>query len=532
MLRKQKLYKNPDEFLYGEHFFAYISDLEARGALWELPQNLYVYYVLSTLTDEINNGGFAQYLSNSSRHMFADLLPCAELLNDPALTELIRSFTGMVQSWLVENHVDLEHAEYDDAFCQSLDSFDQRFYALDEDGLSKKILRYYKDNFTKRTISYEVVREQPSPQCGYFTLAQAERDGLDLLECLYAFLEEFDVSWELVFTKYRIHLLPSRDCFDLDELLAHFADPYYSFQIHGPCAQPSRRAELARLGYIQFSAPNPQDPTRPDYHSQDRLVVRPSGFAPGEYKIRRSFLMGYYRGSPFDDKVVCQLTLTTDMEPGEEEPVNRFPLWQKLLRNLCEKANDHLCIQSITRSSVFVEEGQSFTRRLYIREGTLSSVQALTCKVTLASPNGDGEATLRIVEEYSGELPKDEMEPEAVYARLQFDDEEYIGQGMDYLWMDALADLQRQLPQGTFLKCCLSCRYANQCPTGSLPNELYCTKDASIRKKQDLFPYTQGEEASRRLRQYGSLCPDYQAQSPDYFTYNDYPYLLGVGRIK
>ena len=100
------------------------------------------------------------------------------------------------------------------------------------------------------------------------------------------------------------------------------------------------------------------------------------------------------------------------------------------------------------------------------------------------------------------------------------------------LWMDALADLQRQLPQGTFLKCCLSCRYANQCPTGSLPNELYCTKDASIRKKQDLFPYTQGVEASRRLHQYCSLCPDFQAQSSDFFTYNDYPYLLGVGWTK
>lgn len=41
----QKLYKNPDDFLYGESFMPYVLSFEEAGDLQRLPKNLYVYSI-------------------------------------------------------------------------------------------------------------------------------------------------------------------------------------------------------------------------------------------------------------------------------------------------------------------------------------------------------------------------------------------------------------------------------------------------------------------------------------------------------
>ena len=67
------------------------------------------------------------------------------------------------------------------------------------------------------------------------------------------------------------------------------------------------------------------------------------------------------------------------------------------------------------------------------------------------------------------------------------------GYGKDYLWADAFADLQKNLPNNVKMRCCMTCRHGNMCPVGNKPGELFCTKDVSITQKSDLFFYTENE---------------------------------------
>lgn len=119
---------------------------------------------------------------------------------------------------------------------------------------------------------------------------------------------------------------------------------------------------------------------------------------------------------------------------------------------------------------------------------------------------------------------------QAVTVSCNYDRKEYQGHGSDYLWIDAFADLQRQLPEGVWLKCCLTCRHGNQCPVGDFANEVFCMKDVSITQKSDLYFYTEdNEERDKRSRQYCDLCDSYQPQTDDFYTYSDYLHYLNKG---
>lgn len=111
----------------------------------------------------------------------------------------------------------------------------------------------------------------------------------------------------------------------------------------------------------------------------------------------------------------------------------------------------------------------------------------------------------------------------SVNVGCRFEDREYWGHGSDDYWIDAFADLQRQLPEGVILKCCLTCRHGNLCPFGNEINELFCTKDLTITQKSDLYLCTQDRsERAKRSRQYCAICEDYQPQTEEHFTYNDF----------
>lgn len=144
------------------------------------------------------------------------------------------------------------------------------------------------------------------------------------------------------------------------------------------------------------------------------------------------------------------------------------------------------------------------------------------------TPNGDETVKLLVNchEEpvyYKGNL---EQAP-TVNVRCTYGGKEYWGHGSDYLGIDAFADLQRKLPTDVFLKCCLTCRHGNLCPVGNSINEVFCTKDILIEQKSDLFFCTEDtKERTKRSRQYCCLCEDFQPQSDDFYTYNDYLFFL------
>ncbi len=107
--------------------------------------------------------------------------------------------------------------------------------------------------------------------------------------------------------------------------------------------------------------------------------------------------------------------------------------------------------------------------------------------------------------------------------RTKYQGKDIIASGNRYPWEDAYANLQKQLPEKVKLFCCVACRHGNCCPVGNAPNELFCTKDVSISCKTDLFYYTEDDkERQKRSKHYADHCDDFQPQTADFFTYNDF----------
>ena len=112
---------------------------------------------------------------------------------------------------------------------------------------------------------------------------------------------------------------------------------------------------------------------------------------------------------------------------------------------------------------------------------------------------------------------------------LKYNNIEYCGTGSDYLWVDAFANLQRKLPHGIFLACCMTCRHGNMCPYGNKENQLYCTKDVKITSKDSVIELMDDKGYDSFFERAVSsihCCDDFIYQSDDCYTYNDYLYHL------
>lgn len=149
-------------------------------------------------------------------------------------------------------------------------------------------------------------------------------------------------------------------------------------------------------------------------------------------------------------------------------------------------------------------------------------------QIHLATPEGDKRIDMHIICHNEDVYYKRVLEKApTVNVGIRYNGQELCGRGKDYLWVDAFADLQKQLPQDVTIKCCLTCRHGNMCPVGNKPDELFCTKDVLIKQKSDLFFYTEDDtERAKRSCGYTCLCGEYQPQSENYYTYNDYIYQL------
>ena len=103
----------------------------------------------------------------------------------------------------------------------------------------------------------------------------------------------------------------------------------------------------------------------------------------------------------------------------------------------------------------------------------------------------------------------------------------YQGNGTDYLWADAFADLQSKLPHDVKLACCMTCRHGNMCPYGNCENQLFCTKDLLINSKDDMINlFDKTDPFAERSVTSLDCCDEFICQSDSYYTYNDYLYHL------
>lgn len=142
--------------------------------------------------------------------------------------------------------------------------------------------------------------------------------------------------------------------------------------------------------------------------------------------------------------------------------------------------------------------------------------------VTLATPDGEEKSTIAI----SQWLDDHEITTQVI-AFIRYDEKDYYGNGTDDFWIDAIADLQNQLPDNVILKCCVACKHGSLCPVGNDQNEVFCVNDITPKDKSDLFFYTEDEnERRKRSREYFSQCERFEPQEEDGFTYNDFCYYL------
>ena len=144
-------------------------------------------------------------------------------------------------------------------------------------------------------------------------------------------------------------------------------------------------------------------------------------------------------------------------------------------------------------------------------------------KITLSTPNGDSICDVNILY-HDAEVYNDQSNVKVI---LLYDGRSIEGYGNDYFWVESFADLQKKLPDGVRLKCCLNCRHGNMCPFGNAPGKVFCTNGAIIQSKDDMISYIDDNpEWYKNERFYTDVCEDFVEQTDDYYTYNDYLYWL------
>lgn len=139
--------------------------------------------------------------------------------------------------------------------------------------------------------------------------------------------------------------------------------------------------------------------------------------------------------------------------------------------------------------------------------------------VTLYANEKDIEVPIHIADE---ELDVDAK----VSIEIIYNDIKYIGTGKELNWVDAFADLQKKLPAGVFLKCCMSCKYGNLNLYGNIPNQVICSCSKSICNKEDLIAFLYAGEYDDNEKKSTYVCENFDFANKEHYTYNDFLHYL------
>lgn len=296
-IKKLKLPKNPGDFLYKEEVTNYIMMLEDTGALAQLPENLLMYYVIDTLLNEVNNGGFSQYLTNSSVATYPYLTSAAARLEQPDVQYLLEEFVSETDKY--RNGADISNLEISDEFDEILSRLDDAFYDLDEKYNIEKLNRKaYKANFEEGKIKIKIVKERETSSCRYF-IWQPQSSVESAIRALLDFTAEFpEAKWNLEVAvwgdMFRIYAYSDMEAIDLDEVACHFDDCHYSFLTHRVENNlVNCRSNILEFGEVSIVSMAGEC-------RQDSVGIAPSGFEKHEYKMKRSFHMGWVNDSTSD----------------------------------------------------------------------------------------------------------------------------------------------------------------------------------------------------------------------------------------
>ena len=113
-----------------------------------------------------------------------------------------------------------------------------------------------------------------------------------------------------------------------------------------------------------------------------------------------------------------------------------------------------------------------------------------------------------------------------VVIEIVYRENTYIGIGKSLDWADAFANLQRSLPDGVSIQCCMTCKHGTMCPYGNIPDYILCSKNAVINNKDDVIDWLDKVGARDNKKSSFEYCEQYDASNEKYYTYNDYLYYL------
>ncbi len=348
--KKYKFPKNPSDFIYKEDVLNYIIDLEEKDSLDDLPENLLLYYVLATLINQVNNGGFAQYLTNHSGAGFPYIERVAKRLENAHVADLLNRFSHETKRYLGETKA--TDMDISDEFDDTLSALDDQFYELDEKyDIAKLNLKAYKSNYVAGAIEIPLVKERESETCRYM-IADPDITLEDALISLCDYMSSFANSnwkirlatsdeWGPVKDRYDMRAISDLRSYDLYEILNNFHSPQL-LKFHG----------LSVTSIVRESQ-------NPKIREQHMVQIQSSGFEKNEYKIKKKFCMGWVIGTQLDGKHPVTIDFSLSYDEFDIEEVKRI---------LIELAPRYSCIQSIyTEHTKWKESAAKEVRTHYLK---------------------------------------------------------------------------------------------------------------------------------------------------------------------
>ncbi|MCB8965437.1 MAG: hypothetical protein H6660_00945 [Ardenticatenaceae bacterium] len=140
----------------------------------------------------------------------------------------------------------------------------------------------------------------------------------------------------------------------------------------------------------------------------------------------------------------------------------------------------------------------------------------IECEMPMPMATGE-TGTLFVHLTLGAPLPNGALDNELVRLRLQFGGLQFESAGKHGYFEDELWDIEHQLPQENYMKCCLNCAFSDYFPAGSgLFGHMACFRDSKeayrkVRGKGDLFQIWEKRTA---YVQETFLCPDFEKRIP------------------
>lgn len=273
--KKLKYPKNPQALLDRDDVMDYLFYLEDNRELDKLAPSFLAYYVLADrLLNEVNNGGFEQYLINSSVATLPYLEYCAKLVDNDELCDIINDLISEIKKHFdVEDILSRKNLEFSDEFVGFLSDLDDRFCTLDSNCDIEKIVRtYYQTNIPTNEIEIQIVKPLETDNLRYFVKNVDDVSIFDAINSFTDFLNEFvGIKWKIEIMKFgdifRLNAIDSSNSIDLDKVFRNFTQ--------SECA-------LKILKFQEITIRNVHNGT--ETHD---ISIAPSGFEKDEFIMKR-----------------------------------------------------------------------------------------------------------------------------------------------------------------------------------------------------------------------------------------------------